>query len=85
MQILMFLDAAEVSPTFTGPRWLANPVSWVVGVVVGGLMGYEVSYEEYYSEKGGGGVVSEAFFGGGGGWREYFGIGRACWKGSAST
>ena len=57
MQVLMFLDAAEVSPAFSGPRWLANPVSWVYGVVVGrwlgSLMGYKVSYKEYYSEKGG--------------------------------
>lgn len=54
-QLLLFLDDAEVSLALPGPRWLANPASWALGVVVGrwfgGLMlGYKASYPEYYEE-----------------------------------
>ena len=56
VQMLMFLDGAEVSLAFPGPRWLVNPLSWAFGVVggrwLGWVLGYKVSYEEYWSGKG---------------------------------
>ena len=55
VQMLMFLDSAEMSLALPGPRWVANPVSWALGVVVGrwvgGVLGYKASYPEYYEEK----------------------------------
>ncbi|MCJ1309563.1 hypothetical protein MMC25_003223 [Agyrium rufum] len=55
VQMFMFLDSAEVGAGLPGPRWIANPVSWVLAVVVGRWMGwalgYKASYPEYYEEK----------------------------------
>lgn len=51
-QLLMMLDSAEISMAFPGPGFIARPVSWVFGVVVGrwlgGLLGYRASYPEYW-------------------------------------
>ncbi|SMR50978.1 unnamed protein product [Zymoseptoria tritici ST99CH_1E4] len=55
-QLLLMLDAAEISMAFPGPGWIARPASWVFGVLVGrwlgGLLGCRASYEEYWSEEG---------------------------------
>ena len=40
VQLLMFLDSAEVSLGLPGPRVIANPLSWVVGVVFGRYLGW---------------------------------------------
>ncbi|KAF2720729.1 hypothetical protein K431DRAFT_225703 [Polychaeton citri CBS 116435] len=51
-QLLLFLDSAEVSLAFPGPGWIARPLSYAFGVVVGRwlgwLLGYRASYPEYY-------------------------------------
>lgn len=53
-QLVLFLHAGEVSLAFPGPRWIANPISYVFGLVVGVgvgeyLLGYKRSYPEYYA------------------------------------
>lgn len=55
-QILLMLDSAEISMAFPGPRWLAHPLSWAFGVIVGRwigryLLGYRSSYPEYWDEN----------------------------------
>ncbi|KAF9736115.1 hypothetical protein PMIN01_06030 [Paraphaeosphaeria minitans] len=52
-QLLLFLHSAEVSLAFPGPGWLARPLSYAFGLVlgkwVGGyILGYGISYPEYY-------------------------------------
>ena len=51
-QLLMFLDAGEVSLAFPGPTFLAHPASWLLGVIggrwLGWALGYKPSYKEYY-------------------------------------
>ena len=55
IQLLMFLDSAEVSLALPGPRFVANPISWLIGVVLGRwlgwLLGYRDDYPEYYDAK----------------------------------
>ena len=56
-QLVLMLDSAEISMAFPGPRWLANPLSWAFGVVVGrwfggNVLGYKASYPEYWRESG---------------------------------
>ncbi|KAF7187692.1 putative oxidoreductase patJ [Pseudocercospora fuligena] len=55
-QLLLMLDSAEISLALPGPGWVARPLSWILGVVVGRwfggyVLGYRDSYEEYWSEK----------------------------------
>lgn len=55
-QLLLQLDSAEVSLALPGPAWLAHPISYAVGVVVGRwyggyVCGYKASYPEYYCGK----------------------------------
>ncbi|MCJ1253176.1 hypothetical protein MMC24_000985 [Lignoscripta atroalba] len=54
-QLLLFLDAAEVSLAFPGPKFIAHPASWLFGMVlgryVGWALGYKASYDEYYDPK----------------------------------
>lgn len=60
VQMLCFLDSAEVSLAVLGVPWWAEDwvrsVTWGAGVVVGrwigGLLGYRASYGEYYGEEG---------------------------------
>ncbi|TKA79835.1 hypothetical protein B0A55_02783 [Friedmanniomyces simplex] len=52
-QLLLQLHSAEVSLALPGPVWLAHPVSYAMGVVVGQwwggyVLGYKASYPEYY-------------------------------------
>jgi hypothetical protein len=52
-QLLLFLHSAEMSLAFPGPGWIARPLSYIVGLVVGKgigeyLLGYKSSYPEYY-------------------------------------
>ncbi|MCJ1369801.1 hypothetical protein MMC20_001013 [Loxospora ochrophaea] len=55
VQMLLLFDSAEMSLALPGPRWIANPVSWLLGIVVGRwlgrVLGYKVSYPEYSEEK----------------------------------
>lgn len=55
-QLLLFLDAAEVSVAFPGPAPLMRLLSWGLGVVMGRWyggwwLGLKSSYEEYFDEK----------------------------------
>jgi hypothetical protein len=52
-QLILFLHSAEVSLAFPGPGWIARPLSYAFGVVVGKcigeyVLGYKTSYPEYY-------------------------------------
>ena len=52
-QLLLFLHSAEISLALGGPGWIARPVSWVLGLVVGKwfggwVLGCKESYGEYY-------------------------------------
>jgi len=52
-QLLLQLDSAEVSLALPGPVWLAHPLSYAMGVVVGRwyggyVLGYKASYPEYF-------------------------------------
>jgi hypothetical protein len=54
-QLLLFLDAAEVSLALPGPQWIMRWVSWGLGVVVGrwiggGWFGYKGCYGEWFEE-----------------------------------
>jgi hypothetical protein len=55
VQMVMFLDSAEVGLAFLEPGWLMRPLSWGLGVAMGRwggwLLGYRSSYEEYYDGK----------------------------------
>ena len=52
-QLLMFLDAAEVSLALPGPTFLSHPASWLLGVIggrwLGWALGYKSTYREYYN------------------------------------
>ena len=53
-QLALFLHNAEVSLAFPGPRWLANPLSYLFGLILGVFIGeyvfgYKRSYPEYYN------------------------------------
>lgn len=55
-QLLLFLDSAEVSLALPGPAWIAQPVSYAMGVVIGKwfggyVLGYKDSYPEYWDES----------------------------------
>jgi hypothetical protein len=55
-QLLILLHSAEVSLAFPGPGWIARPLSYAFGVVVGEIfgkyvLGYKASYAEYYDES----------------------------------
>ncbi|EMC96739.1 hypothetical protein BAUCODRAFT_488132 [Baudoinia panamericana UAMH 10762] len=55
-QLLLLLDAAEVSLALPGPAWIAHPVSYAIGVLVGKwfggyVLGYKTSYPEYYDKS----------------------------------
>ena len=52
-QLLLILHSAEVSLALPGPAWLALPISYAMGVVIGlwwggYVLGYQASYPEYY-------------------------------------
>ncbi|KAK0842655.1 hypothetical protein LTR91_025169 [Friedmanniomyces endolithicus] len=52
-QLLLILHSAEVSLALPGPAWLALPISYAMGVVIGlwwggYVLGYRASYPEYY-------------------------------------
>ena len=52
-QLLLQLHNAEISMAFPGPQWLAHPLSYVFGLVIGVwignyILGYKASYPEYY-------------------------------------
>jgi hypothetical protein len=52
-QLLMMLDSAEISMAFPGPGFIARPASYAFGVVfgrwLGGFLGYQSSYPEYWN------------------------------------
>ena len=55
-QLLLFLHSAEVSLAFPGPGWMARPLSYAFGLVMGKLvgeylLGYKSSYPEYYDSS----------------------------------
>ncbi|KAK4561769.1 hypothetical protein LTR86_004448 [Recurvomyces mirabilis] len=55
-QLLLQLHSAEISMAFPGPTWLAHPLSYIFGLIVGVgigqyLLGYKADYAEYYDSK----------------------------------
>lgn len=52
-QLLLFLDDAETSLALPGPTWIVHPLSWLLGIIIGRILGgmilgYKTSYPEYY-------------------------------------